>query len=65
MTDFFDAHVALDASAKDGEPKVVSNPKTGDVAQAQWTGDMWALNVPDATVQLDFEPTHYLPRNGQ
>lgn len=31
-------------------------------AAAKWTGTMWAYDMPDMTVQLDFEPTHYAVR---
>jgi hypothetical protein len=59
-----DSWLLIDDTAKCGASFVVSNPDTGDTAAAYWHHDMWALYLPfsDATIQLEFEPTHYRPR---
>ena len=56
-------YIPLDDAARSGQIIVVSNPETGDLAQAFWTGEMWAYGPATPTVeQLHFEPTHYRPR---
>lgn len=62
MTDHFANFVLLDGRARSGASFLVGNPETGDLADAWWTGDLWALYCGadyDTVQQLDFEPTHY------
>ena len=53
----------IDAHAKSGASFFVAD-RDGNIGQAWWTGDMWALYCGpdyDTVQQLDFEPTHYRP----
>lgn len=59
MDNLFPDYITLDERAKDGEVRLVSNPESGDIAAAYWTGSMWAYDQPTMVEQLDFEPTHY------
>jgi hypothetical protein len=61
-TEAFNGFVEIDDGARDGQPHLVGEPASGEVAAAYWTGSMWAYDIPTMVQQLDFEPTHYRPR---
>lgn len=55
--------IEIDAAAKNGKRQLVRNGD--DFAAAYWTGDFWAYPLDhrgQAIEQIDFEPTHYSPK---
>ena len=52
---------AIDGTAKALDRALVANPKTGDMAAAYFKNGAWWYV--DTVQQIDFDPTHYKPRN--